>query len=65
MRAKTDWRDDKYLASRFPTSGERREEEKRIPAIVYDVISFISAQPKKLIRTHFLTPPSSASELIY
>lgn len=47
LRAKTDWRDDKYLASRFiiiPTSGERREEEKRIPAIVYDVIRFISAQ---------------------
>ena len=45
LRAKTDWRDDKRLASRLPTCGERREEEKRIQAIVYDVISFISAQP--------------------
>ena len=45
LRAKTDWRDDKYLASRLPICGERREEEKRILAIVYDVISFISAQP--------------------
>ena len=45
VRPKTNWRDDKCLASRFPTCGERREEEKRIQAIVYDVISFISPQP--------------------
>ena len=63
--AKTDWRDDKRLASRFQTCGKRREQKKRIQAIVYEVISFISAQPYNLIRTHFLAPPGSASQVLY
>ena len=63
--AKTDWRDDKCLASRFQTCGERREQKKRIQAIVYEVISFISAQPYNLIRTHFLASPGSSSQVLY
>jgi len=46
--AKTDWRDDKWLASRFQTCGERREKENSILAIVYDIISFISLQRPRI-----------------
>ena len=39
--------------------------KKKIQAIVYEVISFISAQPYNLIRTHFLASPGSASQVLY